>query len=1187
MSQPIVPARAVLAEATRINAKLGHENLGFISIEHGLMPARPPLRAMPGDYQMWDELAAQLPQLISQLRVRPEIEKLPHLPATADKLPDAYLLRASLLLVALAHAYYWVEVGSRPEVPAAVFQPWQEVSRRLGRPAAFLSHLDTVVYNWQLRDPHRPDPMRLENLEMLVPISGNQAERVFNMTQAEMLAQMAPMVPAIVTAQEAVAAGDVTTLQAQLLILMERLQHITEVSFAKIDPHPYSETYVDQGIWAKAFASFHGPIYPGELGLSGGASPIFPVMDAFLGRTSYHSDKGREALETRKWHPRHWQAFIAAIEQVSVRDFVDKSGDSALKGLFYQLFEIYAGDRGFLGVHRLKVYGFMEVAFKGGRAMTNGGFSSLDLFKERTWEKIDQELNLARLERYANLPEHRYLATPQTSQVLHRQDEEWVKQITFDVTGTGLHYQPGDRCGILPENSQALVAKTLQALQATGQELIRLTPAWQAMVRLRSGEENADTIPLARFLTYARIRPFSRAAGKALYRLTASGPLRRILNERAEDQWEWWDMLHLLAEGGFDPRRLWKAESWEAESLCQLIPPEPFRLYSIASAMAQAGQTLHLKVGGLSYTTPAGETSRRERRHGTASYFLDRITAAEPAEPKRVTLKIVPAARFHLPPDPTKPIVMFAAGSGIAPFVGFVQQRLHEPSGGDAWLFFGTRTLDPAFFQEEFERLAAAGRLQLRVICSRENKTVRFVPNPAGPGGQFVFEAGRQGHLPLLMEQEDNAQALWNLIRPEAEGGQGAYFYVCGKTGFAVSVMQSLKTIMQRFSAGSPAEREQSAHRRLYQLSADRRYMQDVFTTYSGPISQVKRWFDTTEVVRHNNKADGYWLVISGKVYDVSDFMYWHPGGSKIVLSNAGLDATRAYQAVLHHVNSEVDALLGMVEIGAIRRLHLGESGGVAIGPQGLFYLSLEEVFQVWVRYLYLIVEMENALAVDFSFLDYATTAGDTPEALTPFKMQLLIQAHRRFLSSFVDNLMGEDLQVMWAITSGLCDPQAHVLWLTGQLQGIAAAEITTQARRCADLMTGLLNALSQAGSPAETTQTEATLRALCHLIQQEDRRLLSELKQTVQTGVKIFEDYESQAIQQGGRQLMTTIRHVPAVLTAYYDRLWAGMTGIDDRLTTLSPDDARLVTLDESQIHDFPGHGARVKFTPTPAQTG
>jgi sulfite reductase (NADPH) flavoprotein alpha-component len=127
-------------------------------------------------------------------------------------------------------------------------------------------------------------------------------------------------------------------------------------------------------------------------------------------------------------------------------------------------------------------------------------------------------------------------------------------------------------------------------------------------------------------------------------------------------------------------------------------------------------------------------------------------------------------------------------------------------------------------------------------------------------------------------------------------------------------------------------------------------------------------------VVLHNNESTGYWLVLSGKVYDLTEFVNLHPGGKRILANNMGIDATAAYHAVLHHARPEVDSLLGLYEIGAIRRLQFGNAWAVGIGPNGLFYFTLEEAFTTWVRALYLVTEMENAIRSDFDFFERATT---------------------------------------------------------------------------------------------------------------------------------------------------------------------------------------------------------------------
>ncbi|KAF5450474.1 hypothetical protein F2P56_030826 [Juglans regia] len=53
------------------------------------------------------------------------------------------------------------------------------------------------------------------------------------------------------------------------------------------------------------------------------------------------------------------------------------------------------------------------------------------------------------------------------------------------------------------------------------------------------------------------------------------------------------------------------------------------------------------------------------------------------------------------------------------------------------------------------------------------------------------------------------------------------------------------------------------------------------------------------EVVTHNETKD-CWLIISGKVYDVSAFMEDHPGGSEVLLGATGKDATNDYEDVGH-----------------------------------------------------------------------------------------------------------------------------------------------------------------------------------------------------------------------------------------------------------------------------------------------
>ncbi|KAJ4955763.1 hypothetical protein NE237_012546 [Protea cynaroides] len=54
------------------------------------------------------------------------------------------------------------------------------------------------------------------------------------------------------------------------------------------------------------------------------------------------------------------------------------------------------------------------------------------------------------------------------------------------------------------------------------------------------------------------------------------------------------------------------------------------------------------------------------------------------------------------------------------------------------------------------------------------------------------------------------------------------------------------------------------------------------------------------EDVSKHSKTEDCWLIISGKVYDVTSFMDDHPGGGEVLLSSTGKDATNDFEDVGH-----------------------------------------------------------------------------------------------------------------------------------------------------------------------------------------------------------------------------------------------------------------------------------------------
>jgi sulfite reductase (NADPH) flavoprotein alpha-component len=747
------------------------------------------------------------------------------------------------------------------------------------------------------------------------------------------------------------------------------------------------------------------------------------------------------------------------------------------------------------------------------------------VFRERPWKRVDAALDASMRERAVDdvgtwAQRARLLArAPATAGAA-----PGVQRVDLDVRDQGVVYAPGDRVAIVPEHAPALVGRVVEALRARPDTAVPLTAGWREALVRRGLAEPPVVLELVDLLRVAALRPLPRPVAKALHALSQSPALGRVVEERLEDQLDVADALAMAAAAGYDVRRLTTARPWQAESLAAILPPQGERLYSIASAptSSRCQEQLVLTVGDLTYAPRPDAGVAPGERHGTGSRWLNRLM--DPGH-DRVPFRVVRPRRFRLPTDAARPVVMIAGGTGIAPFRGFIASRAAAGGAGPDLLLLSVRRVEDVPYRDELDAWVRAGVLDLDVAVSREERAVRADPVHGvvdGPG-----TARRIGDLVVA-----RADRLWELL---GDAGDGVA-YVCGQAGFAHAVLEALRDV-----AGARLGDLERGEAHVHRLVGRQRLMLDVFTTTApvrAPGTLGDRVVPASELVTRNDEEAGYWMAIDGGVYDVTGFRHLHPGGTHILVESSGTDATEEYRAVLHHLDGEVGALLAMTKVGVVRRLRLGDAWAVAATGAGLQPVSMADLYRAWVRYAYLVVEMQNAHRNDWTYRHLPLTRGEQ-EPLTTQKLMLLADTHDRFVVQYLDGVLGDDLVALWASTTALADPSARLDELPGRIAAVGAAPEAAAAADVAAALRRLPAVSRDTGAGADPAFWWAAA-ALWDDVRRVEERFLARLKDVLRQGLVLFERHEAAVVAEAGAELVALLRAVPSLAADEHGELVA-----------------------------------------------
>lgn len=367
--------------------------------------------------------------------------------------------------------------------------------------------------------------------------------------------------------------------------------------------------------------------------------------------------------------------------------------------------------------------------------------------------------------------ENPYTATLSVRQKITSRDaEKDVEHIEIDLSGSGLHYQAGDALGVWPLNAADLVQEILDLNQLTGNETVQLSDGRETDIHTAL-TESADITQN----TPAFVQQYAE--------LTNNEELKNIAADKIQLD------AYLAAT---PPVGVFAAHPHplDAQTLYSLFRPQTPRLYSIASAQGEVGEEVHLTVGVVRFN------HHDHTYTGSASGYLgERLE-----EGSEIRVFVEPNPNFRLPQNGDTPIIMIGAGTGVAPFRSFMQQRAANGDSGKNWLFFGNQRLaDDFLYQLEWSEWRKDGLLTRADLAW-----------------------SRQGEHKVYVQHKiaECAAEVWNWLQ------QGAHIYVCGDAArMARDVENALIEVIETQGKLSRDEAEDY----LNELREDKRYQRDVY----------------------------------------------------------------------------------------------------------------------------------------------------------------------------------------------------------------------------------------------------------------------------------------------------------------------------------------------------------------------
>lgn len=347
-----------------------------------------------------------------------------------------------------------------------------------------------------------------------------------------------------------------------------------------------------------------------------------------------------------------------------------------------------------------------------------------------------------------------------------------VRHLEISLEGYREAYEPGDSLVVIPQNDPVLVNQLIDALNWDAETPIQMNDS-DSMRSLKEA--------LTHDFEIAKLTPVLMKNAAELL----GNPMLNANIQKSE-----WVQNYIYGKDVIDLIRDFTPVALEPNMLPQLLRKLPPREYSIASSNKVNPNSVHITVRVVKY-----EAHRRERFGVCSVQLADRTSVGDKLP---VYLKKNP--NFKFPYDTETPVIMIGAGTGIAPYRAYLQERAYLNIKGEQWLIFGNQNYHHDFlYKDDLEQWLEEGVLsKLDLAFSRETENKIYVQHRI----------------------EENSAEFYKWIQA------GATIYLCGnKDEMASGVHESLIKVL--IKEGNLDETEAEAY--LTEMIKNQRYQRDVY----------------------------------------------------------------------------------------------------------------------------------------------------------------------------------------------------------------------------------------------------------------------------------------------------------------------------------------------------------------------